>query len=740
MTDARSITTNYTYDVLNRLTNVTYPTASENITYTYDVGCVFGIGRLCQVQDDSGLDTYEYEAWGNVTQCTKEEHDDSGTPIATFVTSYQYDDANRVTQVTYPSGRTVSTTRDAIGRLSGMTSDLNGELSTIIASRVYRADGYWTEQSYGNGLIQSKTYDQQGRLTDHVAGDYSRQYVYDPNGNITSADSQNNSVDRDYDYDVLDRLTQDADPIDAMIRDFGYDANGNRESETVNGQLTDLNYLPSSNQLSSVGGTPLVIDVSGRTQNDQAGRVYTYNDAGRIKTISMGGSVVGEYTYNNQQLRTQKVANGVTTIYHYDLAGNLIGESDDAGSTLQEYVYADGERVATFAVPAPGSSIDPADLAVAFDLSAHVAYGGNAYGVDGFDHPSSGSVDLAANGKQITLNGIRMRAVPISYQITPNTVLSFDFSSTMEGQVQGILLDDDLNLNLERLFKLFGTLPYGLSDFDNYMLSDGTKRYTIPIGEYYQGTANYIGFAMYNTADSASNATFSNVKLYEQSVDDNVGDSEVVIDLSSTESYGSGNNSGVAEIMSDGGLRLSGDIWRKVAQSVSITPETELHFEFRSNAQGEVHGIGFDINNTLSPFFDRGRFFQVWGSDTFGEGVANGYTGNGAYQTYQIPVGQFVIGTFPYVTFAMDDDANNSGESVFRNVRLIEPEPSEPPQQLSLFYYINDHLMTPQKLVNQTNETTWEATYEAFGAVDISTEVVTNNHRFPGQYFDAESG
>ena len=55
-------------------------------------------------------------------------------------------------------------------------------------------------------------------------------------------------------------------------------------------------------------------------------------------------------------------------------------------------------------------------------------------------------------------------------------------------------------------------------------------------------------------------------------------------------------------------------------------------------------------------------------------------------------------------------------------------------------YYINDHLYTPQVLVNESGQVSWQATYDAFGAVDITTQEVINNHRFPGQYYDAESG
>ena len=59
---------------------------------------------------------------------------------------------------------------------------------------------------------------------------------------------------------------------------------------------------------------------------------------------------------------------------------------------------------------------------------------------------------------------------------------------------------------------------------------------------------------------------------------------------------------------------------------------------------------------------------------------------------------------------------------------------------MEIQYYINDHLGTPQQLVNQNQEVTWAADYQAFGEASIEAEVITNNHRFPGQYYDQESG
>ena len=47
---------------------------------------------------------------------------------------------------------------------------------------------------------------------------------------------------------------------------------------------------------------------------------------------------------------------------------------------------------------------------------------------------------------------------------------------------------------------------------------------------------------------------------------------------------------------------------------------------------------------------------------------------------------------------------------------------------------------TPQKLIDSTGTIVWEAQYSAFGEAQILVETITNNLRFPGQYFDAETG
>ncbi|WP_067515775.1 RHS repeat domain-containing protein [Endozoicomonas ascidiicola] len=56
-------------------------------------------------------------------------------------------------------------------------------------------------------------------------------------------------------------------------------------------------------------------------------------------------------------------------------------------------------------------------------------------------------------------------------------------------------------------------------------------------------------------------------------------------------------------------------------------------------------------------------------------------------------------------------------------------------------YYLNDHLGTPQKAFRRNGKVTWKAQSSAFGETEVwDGSELRNNLRFPGQYFDAETG
>ena len=57
-----------------------------------------------------------------------------------------------------------------------------------------------------------------------------------------------------------------------------------------------------------------------------------------------------------------------------------------------------------------------------------------------------------------------------------------------------------------------------------------------------------------------------------------------------------------------------------------------------------------------------------------------------------------------------------------------------------VYYYVNDHLGTPVKVIDENGAVVWSADYKPFGGVNIATSEVGNNFRFAGQYYDQEIG
>ncbi|MBU4339250.1 RHS domain-containing protein, partial [Patescibacteria group bacterium] len=56
------------------------------------------------------------------------------------------------------------------------------------------------------------------------------------------------------------------------------------------------------------------------------------------------------------------------------------------------------------------------------------------------------------------------------------------------------------------------------------------------------------------------------------------------------------------------------------------------------------------------------------------------------------------------------------------------------------YFYHTDHLGTPQKMTGTNGAVVWSAKYSSFGEANVEIGTLENNLRFPGQYYDGESG
>ena len=62
------------------------------------------------------------------------------------------------------------------------------------------------------------------------------------------------------------------------------------------------------------------------------------------------------------------------------------------------------------------------------------------------------------------------------------------------------------------------------------------------------------------------------------------------------------------------------------------------------------------------------------------------------------------------------------------------------PTEGGIYYFINDGLGTPQKIMDQSGAVVWSAVYTPFGNATTQVGGITNNLRLPGQYYDSETG
>ncbi|MBI5409589.1 MAG: RHS domain-containing protein [Nitrospirae bacterium] len=58
----------------------------------------------------------------------------------------------------------------------------------------------------------------------------------------------------------------------------------------------------------------------------------------------------------------------------------------------------------------------------------------------------------------------------------------------------------------------------------------------------------------------------------------------------------------------------------------------------------------------------------------------------------------------------------------------------------NVYYYHNDHLGTPMLMTDSSGKTVWQGEFKPFGEPLSVSGSITNNLRFPGQYYDAETG
>ncbi|HMH49282.1 MAG TPA: kelch repeat-containing protein [Candidatus Acidoferrum sp.] len=400
--------TSYQYDASGRLWRATDP-AGGVTEYTYEDTTNH---RMKTIKDPRGIVylTNEYDALsGRVTRQTLAD------PTATYQFAYTTDSGGHVTQteVTDPRGmlrrvtfnlngytatdtravgqpeaqtttfgwdttkNLVSSTTDALGRLTTYTYDTKGNLLTLTRLADRPADLITTTMQYEpaysrvtsvvpsqrttdgqvsiayTGLTQATVTDARGKstaITYNTAGQVRTvtdplsqmtEFVYDASGNLTDLyDPLRNRTTRAYDpvgrlvsqtdprsrttsfvYDGLNQLVALGDATAGVTR-FSYDGNGNLLSVTdARGNATTYHY-------------DAMDRLDQRTDPLTHAETYHYDKNGNVDQFTDRKGQTTTFTYDGLNRRTATTSPGITTTYGWDAGNRLTQAVDSVGGTV----------------------------------------------------------------------------------------------------------------------------------------------------------------------------------------------------------------------------------------------------------------------------------------------------------------------------------------------------------------------------------------------------------------------
>ena len=626
-TNARGVTTTYTYDALNRPTSVQYPDSTLDVSYSYDQG-THGVGRLTGLIDAGGDTTYEYDARGNRITVLRSINGVS------FMTLYAYDLADNLIQITYPSGRTVDYGRDAAGRITSVTTTFDGITQTVADNINYLPFGPIESLTYGNSLTLSNTYDLDYRLSDTVTGTIQAlSYIHDAVSNITGiTDLNDSSRTQNFGYDDLDRLITASGVYGNL--GYSYDAVGNRLNSTLGLDTDTYTYDTLSHRLLDISGPharSFAYDAAGNT-TQAGGTTFTFDASNRLSQTNTGGQAA-TYTYNGQGARVLKTLGGETTVFHYDLSGQLLAEADAEGHPLREYLYLDDQRLAMVAgMFQPSTSI---------------------YSFYGTTKDGNRTATLLADLDERTLTLTNSDGHRLTHQ--------FDEENwRLEEKKKRTVI----RFHHKDQFKLSGRLVFHHQG-DDEPKNDVAKAFIRvmqpperSLRVRYQGPAGQTHF------DGADRKTGEHVTTH--------------FDL---------NTHTIIVTFEDGESRL-----------FSIADDQWLETHPRSH------------HTRIYYRFDDGHT-KLWGTMRLNK--------HKTIATVKLQQGQ------PY-------------RATYRAMAAQPQTQAAAPN--GLYYLHSNHLNTPQAITDANQQIVWQADYTPFGKTTITTNTLDNPLRFPGQYFDNETG
>jgi RHS repeat-associated protein len=325
----------YKYDALDRLL------ITVRKVDCIGLGCTDTIvGTNCPetVDSNDAVTTYTYDAVGNRLTLT--------APDCNATTDAFDSDNRRITEIN-AAGDVTSTTYDPVSNVKTVTApNLNVTMNTydslnrltqvidsigLVATHTYDPVGNRTSDGDGDGNITAYAYDSLNRLTTQTDPlTKSTQYQYDPVGNLTQVLDRNLNA-TNYGYDAINRRTSMKDALGNTTQ-YQYDPVGNLTKLTdANGHATHYVYDP-------------VNRPSQETYADGLSRFYAYDNVSNlVKRTDQIGQITN-YSYNDLYFLTARTyPSAINDSFTYDLSGRMF--TAQRGAWPVTFTYDGADRI-----------------------------------------------------------------------------------------------------------------------------------------------------------------------------------------------------------------------------------------------------------------------------------------------------------------------------------------------------------------------------------------------------------
>jgi hypothetical protein len=260
-------------------------------------------------------------------------------------------------------------------------------------------------------------------------------------------------------------------------------------------------------------------------------------------------------------------------------------------------------------------------------------------------------------------------------------------------------------------YKISSNLGWGINDKNGV--------YTISLA------GNQVGDYNYNFMAAQTLGTF-NINVSNIDPGSNLTPSSpITINPSLLSNYTMGGMSAdEVQISQDGTLRLSGDLWTKLDFAYNVTPYTVLEFQFRSDAMGYTHVIGFDNDNV---YWDNANSNTLTGFKLYGAEIwpgwnqaLNNYSGT-EWKTYSFKIGDLYTGAIQYLFFVNQNINGTSGNSFFRNIRVYDTNSLDILTPKASVSIANSTVTNGTTFVNANSEYQFTVTYSDAYGINLAT-------------------